>query len=102
MGIVPISKIKESVEKVAKEYGLKRVSLFGSYANGTRTKKSDIDLLVELPEKTPQGRSVTLFTLIKMQHQLEDLTGKSVDMVSAPIPEHSFVKIEKVVQLYEE
>ncbi|MBQ7564934.1 MAG: nucleotidyltransferase domain-containing protein [Lachnospiraceae bacterium] len=43
-----INRIKEAVEPIAKEYGVKRVFLFGSYAKGTATESSDVDLLIEI------------------------------------------------------
>ena len=40
------------------DYELKSVSLFGSYANGSATEKSDLDLLVEFEQP-----AVSLFQL---------------------------------------
>lgn len=35
------------VRPVAKKYGIDRIYLFGSYARGEATKKSDVDLLID-------------------------------------------------------
>ena len=42
-----IDEISQRVMPVAKRYGLSAVYLFGSYARGEATSKSDIDLLID-------------------------------------------------------
>jgi len=44
--MVAMDKIKEFSRRIGLEFGAERVILFGSYAQGTVTKDSDIDLLV--------------------------------------------------------
>ena len=44
--MVAIEKIEEYGQRIGQEFGAERVILFGSYAQGTVTKDSDIDLLV--------------------------------------------------------
>jgi len=90
-----IEKIRRAVEKVAKEYNIKRVELFGSYANGTQTRKSDIDLLVDFDNPT-----MSLFGVFRIQRAFEEALGKKVDLVESPIPKSSFIIIDKVVPLY--
>ena len=46
-GVFTVDEIKLRLEPVFNEYGVKRAVLFGSYANGTAGKKSDIDLMVD-------------------------------------------------------
>lgn len=41
------NEITNSVKEAAKEYPIKRVVLFGSYANGSFNENSDVDLIVE-------------------------------------------------------
>jgi predicted nucleotidyltransferase len=91
-----IEDIKTYVEQVAEEFDLKKVSLFGSYATGKRTRQSDIDLLVEFTEPT-----VSLLTVAGVKVKLEKLTGKSVDVVHSPIAEDSLLIIDKEILLYE-
>lgn len=93
--VLAVADIKSCVEKVAPIYGVERVSLFGSYANGKRTKKSDIDLLVRFPD------TATLLTLAGFKNNLEKQTNKTVDVVPSPIPDDSFLEIDKEVLLYE-
>ncbi len=45
-----IEEIREKITPVAKEYNLRQVYLFGSYARGEADEHSDVDLLVETPE----------------------------------------------------
>jgi predicted nucleotidyltransferase len=44
--MVALSEIEQLGQKIAAEFDVKKIILFGSYANGTATKDSDIDLLV--------------------------------------------------------
>ena len=41
------SQIKEILAPVFREYGVRSAVLFGSYARGQQTEKSDIDILVD-------------------------------------------------------
>jgi predicted nucleotidyltransferase len=45
--MVDIETIKFCVEPIAKDYGIKKIYLFGSYAKGTANEDSDVDLLIE-------------------------------------------------------
>lgn len=49
--------------------------LVGSVARGTANAGSDIDLLVS------PGRSVTLIGLQRLQHELQSIVGRRVDVV---------------------
>ena len=39
-----VSEIKERAVPIAKEYGIKQMSLFGSYARGDANDESDVDI----------------------------------------------------------
>ena len=43
----PLAKYQKQIAKVAKANHVKYLALFGSYARGEQTKKSDVDFLVE-------------------------------------------------------
>jgi len=58
-------------------------------------KKSDIDLLVDFNDP-----KMSLFQIFRIQRELEKALGKKVDLVEFPIPEKSFLVINKVVPLY--
>ena len=90
-----LEEIKSSVAQVAKNYDIKRVNLFGSYALGTQTIDSDIDLLVEFTKPT-----VSYLKIIGLKMELEEITGKTVDVIHSPIPKQSYIIINKAVQVY--
>ena len=46
--IYSMEEIRSRVSAVAERHGLKAVYLFGSYARGTATADSDIDLLIDI------------------------------------------------------
>lgn len=90
-----IEEIKSGVTEVATKYGnIKSAILFGSYADGLQTNKSDIDLLVEFKEL------VGYFTLFELQEELEKKFRKKVEVVPAPLPEDTFLEINNTVVLY--
>ena len=89
-----IEEIKKVVAKVAPEYNLKKVTLFGSRANGNNREDSDIDLIVEFPEGT------TLLNHISLQNKLADIFGINVDVVSRGGLEGSFIEIKKEIEIY--
>lgn len=55
--------------------GVKKASLFGSYARGTQDEKSDIDILFEPPE----GMGIAV---VRLKRDLENSLNKKVDLVS--------------------
>lgn len=57
-----------------KQYGIKRIALFGSYAKGEQNDSSDIDVLVEFMED-----AVTFDNYMDLMLILEDLFQKKVD-----------------------
>ena len=59
-----------------KNQPVKRAYLFGSFARGENTLKSDLDVLVELEPGTG------LFKFISIQHQLQIALKVQVDLVS--------------------
>ncbi len=69
--------IAQHREKLAREFGIKSLALFGSIVRDEATPPRDIDLLVEF-----DGRPVGLFHLSRTQHYLENILGVSkVDLV---------------------
>ena len=62
--MVTINEIKKFGRQIGKQFGVERVILFGSYAQGEATVDSDVDLLVIGPFK---GRSVDKSVAIRMK-----------------------------------
>ena len=94
--ILTVDDIRKIVAQTARDFNIKSVSLFGSYADGSQTEESDIDLIVTFYEP-----SVSLFTIFGFRHAIEDLTGKKVDVIHAPGLKNSFITIDREIQLYE-
>ena len=94
--LLTLDQISKTVSSVSDEFNIKKASVFGSYANGTCTDDSDLDLLVEF--KTPY---VSLFTLSGLKVRLEELLSKSVDVIHAPLPDDAMIEIESERTVYE-
>lgn len=62
--MVAMSQIEEFGQQIGHEFGAEKVVLFGSYAQGTATEDSDVDLLVIC---SFQGRSVDKSVEIRMK-----------------------------------
>ncbi|MBQ8301116.1 MAG: nucleotidyltransferase domain-containing protein [Clostridia bacterium] len=93
--MLTIDEIVTAAEVVAKEYPIKYINLFGSYAEGKNTTDSDVDILVEF-----ETEAVSLLTICSLKNRLEEILNTPVDVVHAPIPENSILEIGKVVPLY--
>ncbi len=72
-----ISSIKKKVVPVLKRHAVKRASIFGSFARGTATSRSDVDFLIEY-----RGKNKTLFDLIDLKSELEQILDRDVDLVT--------------------
>ena len=94
--MLTIDEIKEGINIVVNEYPIKKVDLFGSYANGTNHGKSDVDLLVEFITT-----SISLLTLNALKYRLEEIYDIEVDVIHAPLDDDAMIEIGKVVPLYE-
>ncbi len=62
--MVVIGEIERFGRQIGSEFGAEKVILFGSYAEGTATEDSDVDLLVVCPF---EGRSVDKSVEIRMK-----------------------------------
>ena len=48
--MLTVQQIADGVHTASQEYPLRKVELFGSFANGKNTPQSDVDLLVEFSQ----------------------------------------------------
>lgn len=86
--------IKTMISGVAAEYGIETVYLFGSYAKGQATEKSDIDLYIpELPDKM----GIKYFAMLE---RLKEITQKDIDIITDDsvftIPEHKMAVFAEI------
>lgn len=61
--------------------GIRRLSLFGSFARGDAERESDMDFAAELD---PSAR-IGLFALSALERRLTELVGRPVDLLPEPV-----------------
>jgi predicted nucleotidyltransferase len=95
--LLTIEHIKEVLENIARQYGVKRVFLFGSYAKSTATSESDLDLIIE------KGKPLSLLDLSGMKIQIEEQLKISVDLLTTDGVDYEISKdiLETEVLIYE-
>lgn len=71
---ISIRELTGRLSPILRRHGVVRAAVFGSVARGEATKTSDLDLSVEFDP----GRKITLFSILDLQHEIEDLIGKKV------------------------
>jgi uncharacterized protein len=70
---------RQAIAAAGREFGARRIRVFGSVARGEESTDSDVDFLVDLP------RGYDLFTQrMPLAERLAEITGRKVDL----IPEH--------------
>ncbi len=85
--------LRENLSHLAAEYGVKRIGLFGSYAQDTPTETSDVDIVVEFDR--PIG-----FRFVEFTEYLERILGKSVDVLTPAGIQG--IRIERIAKSIEE
>ena len=78
--MLSISEIKHAVATLAEKYDIAKVDLFGSYASGNATEKSDVDFLVLFNADIP-----SIFNVMGFKAELEQSLNYSVDVVTLPL-----------------
>ncbi len=71
-----IESLRVKIRTTLIRHDVKKAAVFGSFAHGTQTKKSDLDLLVEFKGKK------SLLDLIGLKLELEKLLKRDVDVVT--------------------
>jgi uncharacterized protein len=94
-----IEDIKRKIIPILIKNGVKKAAVFGSYARGEQTQKSDVDLLIEYRDDDK-----SLFDLIGLQMELEEKMEKKVDLgeYSAIRPRIKERILKEQVCIYEE
>lgn len=76
MSTPTLSVDKQRLASLLSHYGVTDVSVFGSFSRGDAGPSSDLDLLVTYKPGT------TLFGVLALQDELEDIFGRKVDLIS--------------------
>ena len=82
--MLSIPMIRERITPVCKKYPIRKAYLFGSYARGDATEKSDVDLRIE-------GDIKSFFMLGGISSVLEDALVMEIDLLSK-IPDSEMFK----------
>jgi predicted nucleotidyltransferase len=71
-----IAEITQQILPILEEYHVEYAGIFGSFARGEDTKKSDVDLLVEV------DKPIGIYKFMELRERLEGAIGRNVDLVS--------------------
>ena len=96
--IYTIDDIRNKTVPIAKEFGITRMSLFGSYARGEATDDSDVDLYID------RGKLSNLLQYFAFVDELENVLHCHVDVVTTGIEDKQFLSaiMQEGVLLYED
>ena len=91
--IYTVEQIKSIATPIARSYGLKSLSLFGSYARGEATDSSDIDMIVDC------GAVRSAFQMGGLYADLSEGLGKTLDLVTTDHRDKAFLNRIQANQL---
>lgn len=80
-----LDKIRSTVTELGEQYGAERIYLFGSYARGEASPRSDVDLRID------KGRIRGLFALSGLRLALEERLGAKVDLLTTGSLDEQFL-----------
>jgi predicted nucleotidyltransferase len=72
-----LGNLRTHMNELREQYGVRSLSVFGSYLRGGHHRRSDLDLLVEFEV----GTRMTLFRFVRLEAHLRRLLGVKVDLV---------------------
>ncbi len=82
-----LAELKSLIAPIAKQFGVQKVSVFGSYSKGTANDNSDLDIIIE------KGNLRTLFQLSSFRLVIEDLLKIPVDLVTTEASDREFLQM---------
>ncbi len=74
-----VKKLEAEAPAIRTQFGVKKIGIFGSFARGEQTKKSDVDVLVDFAEGY-----ATLRNFVGLSDYLEALFRRKVDLLTEP------------------
>lgn len=89
-GLLTVDRIREACSRVFEEYGVEYGYLFGSYAKGKATEKSDVDLLVAMPLN-----GLKFFGLVET---LREELKKKVDVLDVAQLDHNAALVQEILR----
>lgn len=84
--VYDINEISGMIAPIVKSYGVRRLSLFGSYARGDATPSSDIDFRI-----VDRGSLRGLFRLVSFEGALAKALNLSVDLMPTDSLDEKFL-----------
>ena len=83
--LLTIDQIRTIISPIAASYGIKSLSLFGSYARGEATENSDVDIFID------RGNMAGGWTMGGLYTDLCEALGKELDLVTTMTPDKEFL-----------
>jgi predicted nucleotidyltransferase len=72
--MLSVAEIKTAVEPIVRNTNVKKLVLFGSYANGTASEKSDIDMYMD------SGGMITGLAFFDLKAKIESAFNAEIDL----------------------
>jgi uncharacterized protein len=72
-----IKKLESKAPAIRSQYGVTKIGIFGSFARGEQTRKSDVDVLVDFA-----SGHATLKNFVGLAEYLEALFKRNVDLIT--------------------
>lgn len=89
-GLLTVEKIKEICAPLFERYNVRYAYLFGSYAKGKATEKSDVDLLISMPLN-----GLRFYEFVEV---LRESLKKKVDLLDDTQLENNTVLVKEILQ----
>ena len=89
-GLLTAEKIRQICTPLFEKYGVKYAYLFGSYAKGKATERSDVDLLISMPLN-----GLRFYELVEM---LRESLKKKVDLLDESQLENNTALVREILQ----
>ena len=90
MNLSNLSINKKDIESIAKKWGVKEFSIFGSVLGEDFKEDSDIDVLIQFEPDS----QYSLFDLVDLKEELEEIFNRTVDIVEKSSIRNPFRKKE--------
>ena len=84
--IYTIEEIKNTAIPIVVEYGVVKLSIFGSYARGEANDESDLDFLID------KGELTGLIQYYALVRKLEEAFNCHVDLITMGVSDRDFLK----------